>query len=546
MGFDIQPGSPRTDVQLTFPDGRILRGAVGTPLAAFVQAAHTPQEFPAVAALVDGRLAELSEPVLTDGDVQPITLAQEAGRRIYQNSLILLLVAAVQELFPQAGITVDHSLTFGGFFCRVQGYRPFTIRELTEIELRMRALVAQDLPIGRETVAGPGQSTVTTRMLGQARERFYGPLVPSTGYLAHFALRPYPPGFVLQFPPRGQAAALGQVRHYPKLTAVFQEYGQWLKLLGVPDVEALNQALSAGRAREIILVAEALHEQRMAEIAADIARRRGHTRLVLMAGPSSSGKTTFARRLTVQLLAHGLRPFPISLDDYFVDRQHTPRDEKGGYDFEALEALDLELLNRQFVALLAGETVTMPRYSFERGQRETGPAVQLAPDHILLVEGIHGLNPALLPLVPAESIYRIYVSALTQLKLDSLNRIPTTDTRLVRRIVRDARDRGYGAHDTIARWDSVRRGEERHIFPYQEHADAMFNSALAYELAVLKPLAEPLLRQVEPGCPEYVEARRLLAFLDWFLPWEPTLVPEDSILREFVGGSVVVDFLPTL
>jgi uridine kinase len=555
----------RSDVQIRLSDGRIFCGPVGTTLDQFYRA--IPGSNGQMAALVNGRLTELGEPLAGDAEVLPITMKEAAGRRIYQNSLILLLIAAAEDCFPDSCVAVDHSLTFGGFFCRTQNRDAFTPEELARIEARMRQLVAEDAPVGSETLPtaqaievfrangddaeirlleGRDVKSITFRTLGKAKECFYGPLVPSARCLRSFALRSYPPGFVLQFPPSGQTSALGRVQHYPKLTAVFQEYGRWLELLGVPDVGALNKALASGRAWEIVLVAEALHSQRIADIAREIARERGRLRLVLMAGPSASGKTTFARRLTVQLLANGLRPFPISLDDYFLDRDQTPRDAGGNYDFESLEALDLHLLNQNLVALMAGEQVTLPKYRFSTGSREVGPTVRISPDHVLLIEGIHGLNPALVPQVPKERVFRIYISALTQLKLDRLNRIPTTDTRLVRRIVRDARDRGYRAQDTIRRWNSVHLGETRHIFPYQEHADADFNSALAYELAVLKPLAEPLLRQVEPGTPEYVEARRLLAFLEWFHPCDASLVPDVSLLREFISGSPMTDFLPAL
>jgi uridine kinase len=310
-----------------------------------------------------------------------------------------------------------------------------------------------------------------------------------------------------------------------------------LRLLGVDNVGALNQAIAAGRTDEIILVAEALHEQRIAQIASQIATRRGQVKLVLMAGPSSSGKTTLSKRLAIQLLANGLRPVAIGLDDFFVDRELTPRDEQGNYDFEVLEALDLKRFNEDLLALMAGKEVLLPHYNFMTGKSEPGPTMQLGPDHILLVEGIHGLNPGLVPYVPADRIFRIYISALTQLNIDRHNRVPTTDTRLIRRIVRDARARGYSAGDTIARWQSVRRGERQYIFPYQENADVMFNSALVYELSALKPLVEPLLLQIEAGKPGHVEAKRLLAFLQWFkgMPIEP--IPDNSILREFVGGS---------
>jgi uridine kinase len=356
----------------------------------------------------------------------------------------------------------------------------------------------------------------------------------------------YPPGFVLQFPRRDRPMGLEPIQHSPKITAVFREYGDWLARLGISDTGALNQDILEGHGREIVLVAEALHAQRIAEIASTIAQHRERVRLITIAGPSSSGKTTFARRLTIQLLANGVRPFPLSLDDYFLAREDTPRNSNGEYDYENLRALDLDLFDLQLVALVNGEKVTLPRYNFETGNRETGNTVQLTLNHVLLIEGIHGLNPNLVNQVPPDRIFRIYISALTQMNLDRLNRVSTSDTRLMRRIVRDARTRGYSARETIAHWENVRQGEDRNIFPYQEQADTLFNSALVYEMSVLKSLAEPLLRQVEPGTAEYVEARRLLTFLEWFKPADAAFVPEDSILREFIGGSVLTDFVPHL
>jgi uridine kinase len=557
----------RPDVQVRFHDGRVFCAPAGTRLEAFIKKATAPQAAPVVGALVNGRLAELSEPIIADVDVEPISMTSEDGMRMYQRGLILLLEAVVHELF-QAHITIDHSLTFGGLFCRVLNREPFTEKELAQIEDRMRALAAADLSITRETVplsvalanAQANGDEAQARLLQQSeraevrwhvlrdvKHYFLGRMmVPSTGYLKQFRVQNYPPGFVLQFPRRHRPHALEPVQHSPKITAVFREYGEWLARLGISDAGALNQAILNGHTREIVLVSEALHAQRIAEIASTIVARRERARLVMIAGPSSSGKTTFARRLTIQLLANGLRPFPISLDDYFLSREDTPRDANGQYDFENLHALDLELFNRQLVALINGDRVTLPRYNFQTGERETGPTVQLTPNHVLLIEGIHGLNPNLVTQIPADRIFRIYISALTQLKMDRLNRVATSDTRLLRRIVRDARTRGYCADETIAHWENVRRGEDRNIFPYQEQADLMFNSALVYEVAMLKPLAEPLLRQIEPGAPEYIEARRLLTFLEWFKPADARLVPEDSILREFIGGSVLSDFVPHL
>ena len=372
---------------------------------------------------------------------------------------------------------------------------------------------------------------------------FHGYMTPSTGCLRHFALRPYLPGFILQFPLRS-SLELEPVVEYPKLIAVFREYGNTLRLLGIQDVGALNVAIQAGRTNEIILVAEARHEERVARTATQIAQARERLRLVLIAGPSSSGKTTFSKRLAVQLLANGIRPIAIELDSYFVDRERTPRDADGNYNFEVLEALDLALFNDHLLRLMAGEEVQLPKYNFITGKREPGATIQLGPDQILLIEGIHGLNPRLVPSIPSERIFRIYISALTQLNIDRFNRVSTTDNRLIRRIVRDARTRGYSAADTIGRWESVHRGERDFIFPYQENADVMFNSALVYELSALKPLAEPLLLQIGPRQPSYTEAKRLLSFLQWFEPMPLDLIPDNSILREFVGGSNLERFEP--
>jgi len=518
---------------------------------------------PILGALVNQRLRELTFQVMTDVDVIPISMADSDGMRIYRRSLTFLLVVAVHELFPGMRLFVDHSFTFGGYFCRVEGRAPFSPQELGQLEERMWEIVGRDEPIVKERIPleqardmfrelGHGdrirllkyrdKDYLTIYKLRGLPDYFYGYMVPSTGYLCCFGLHHYSNGFVLRFPRRHQPTVLQPYHDYPKLAAVFREYGEWMEIMDVRDVGGLNEAFEKGRARELILVSEALHEQRIAQIAGQIAQCRNQVRLVLIAGPSSSGKTTFSKRLAVQLLANGIRPKPLALDDYFVEREHTPRDEHGEYDFETLQALDLELLNTQLLALMAGREVTLPRYDFHTGLREAGETVQLRDDHVLLVEGIHGLNPRLVPQVPQERLFRIYVSALTQLNIDMHNRVPTTDTRLIRRIVRDATYRGYAAVETIDRWESVRWGEKRYIFPYQEHADAMFNSALVYELAVLKPFAAPLLRQIDPWSTPYNEARRLLAFLEWFQPCAPDLIPDNSLLREFVGGSILHDF----
>jgi uridine kinase len=327
-----------------------------------------------------------------------------------------------------------------------------------------------------------------------------------------------------------------------KLLKTFRQYGDWLDRLGIWSVGALNDAVRDRRIEEIILVSEALHEQQISEIATQIANRIEQVRVVTIAGPSSSGKTTFSKRLSIQLLARGIAPFPLAMDNYFVDRDETPLGEDGKPDFESLATLNRQRMAQDLSRLIAGEEVQLPHFNFIKGISEPGEVVHLKAGEIIIIEGIHGLNPLLLSDLPSQQIFRLYVSALTQLNLDRHNRVSTTDTRLLRRIVRDARERGYTAHQTISNWESVRRGERSYIFPYQENADAVFNSALVYELSALKPLAEPLLRQVQFGSLEYVETKRLLAFLEWFLPLESDLIPDNSILKEFIGGSILRNF----
>jgi uridine kinase len=370
----------------------------------------------------------------------------------------------------------------------------------------------------------------------------HGYMTPSTGYLRWFGLSLADGGFTLRFPRRHSPTTIEPMPNHSKLLETFRQYSQWLNSLGISHVGALNTSISSGNVQQVILASEALHEQRVAAIAGEIIQRMDNLRVILIAGPSSSGKTTFSKRLSIQLIAHGVSPFPLEMDNYFVDRDATPLDESGKPDFESITALDTHRLTEDVQSLIAGEKVALPHFNFRSGRREAGDTIQLRPGQIIILEGIHGLNPRLLPDLPPDQAFRVYVSCLTQLNLDRHNRISTTDSRLIRRMVRDARDRGYSAHDTLRRWEMVERGEKKNIFPYQENADVMFNSALAYELAVLKPLAEPLLRQVPHGAEEYIEAKRLLSLLEWFLPLGADLVPDNSILREFVGGSILKDF----
>jgi uridine kinase len=563
----VRPATLRQTVQVRFADGQVFEGPVETPLEVFIRAAFPEDAFSIMAALVNGKLCELTEPITQDADVLPIAVTDSDGRLIYRRSLSFLLVTAVHELYPDVRIVIDYAVPLGGFFCQVESREPFTAEEVAQIERRMWEIVEEDAPISRERVTVTEAMTLfgekgyrdKVRLLKNRRkddlklyalhgvkDYFYGYMVPSTGYLRTFYLRHRLPGFVLQYPTPEHPTVLPAYREYPKLAAAFREYGQWMRVMKVDTVASLNEAVETERIHEVVLVAEALHEERIATIAHQIADREGQVRLVLIAGPSGSGKTIFSKRLSVQLMAHGLRPAPLGLDDYFLDREKTPLDEHGEYDFETLDALDLQLFNEQLLALIAGQEVTLSCYNFRTGKRGWGRTLSISDEHVILVEGIHGLNPDLVPSVPAEKIYRIYVSALTQLNIDHHNRVSTSDTRLLRRIVRDAAHRGYSAQETIQMWEKVRRGEWRNIFPFQENADAVFNSALLYELAVLKSFAEPLLRQVEPGTMEYVEVKRLLAFLNWFLPCDSDLIPDNSVLREFIGGSILQDFMPTL
>jgi len=554
---------PRDTIEVHLPDGRIISGPRGSRLEDLFAVLKDPDQAPIVGAVVNGKLGELSKTVDKDVEARPVRMDQADGMRFYRRSLTFLLERAFHDIHPEVILNIDHSISSGGYFCQVYRRSPLSAEELQIVENRMRELVEEDIPFERTKVslkegiklfedwgykdkvrllAHRKKDYLTLYSLGDHLDYHHGYMVPSTGYLRWFDLEVMDEGFILRFPRQAEPTTLQPAEKNFTLLNIFQRYGRWLQRLGIDSVGALNDAIEESQIRKIVMVSEALHEQHIAELARKIEERSQELDVILIAGPSSSGKTTFAKRLTIQLLARGISPFSLEMDNYFVDRDQTPLDEHGEFNFEALEAVNRERLGRDLTKLIEGETVTMPTYNFQTGKSLEGETVQLRPGQIIILEGIHGLNPELIPTVPSRRTFRIYISALTQLNLDRHNRVSTTDTRLIRRIVRDAWDRGYSAKDTIDRWESVRRGEKEYIFPYQGEADVMFNSALAYELSALKPLAEPLIRQVPHNTAARIEAKRLLAFLEWFLPLEDAIIPENSILREFMGGSNLQDF----
>ncbi len=554
---------PRKTIELTLDDGRIISGKRDATLEEFLAVIQDPVNPMIVGAIVDGVLRELTYQMKRDAEISLVTMADADGARIYRRSLTFLLTAAFHRCFPKASIAIDHSVSSGGYYCQVEGMADFSEKELEKLKQAMREMVDADVKFVRETV--PLEEAIEhfrsvgeldkVRLLkyrkrknlvlyraGETRDYHHGYMVPSAGYLKWFDLVLLGNAFTLRLPRRYAPTQLSQMTSYPTLLKTFRAYGDWLDKLGIPSVGALNDAIESGHIDEVILVSEALHEMQISDIAEEIDRRKDQISVILIAGPSSSGKTTTSKRLSIQMIARGITPFALEMDNYFVDREKTPRKADGSFDFESLQAMNIKRLNQDVLRLIQGEEVTLPCYDFKTGISGEGKVVRLNRGDMIILEGIHGLNPQLLSDIKPEQTYKIYVSCLTQLNLDRHNRISTTDTRMLRRIVRDARDRGYSAQDTINRWEAVRLGEKEHIFPYQENADVMFNSALAYELGTLKPLAEPLLRQVPYGTPAHLEAKRLLKFLEWFLPTGNEYVPNNSILREFIGGSILTHF----
>lgn len=508
----------------------------------------------------NGKIKELFKTVKGDSNVEFITLDDSIGHKTYARSAIMLMVKAAYDVFGKdcnARVKVEFVIG-NGYYCSPQGSMVLTSDKIKAIKERMLELVQENIPYMKKSISRDEaialftkynfedkvslfkyrrSSSVNVYRLDDYYDYYYGYMVPSTGYVKWFDLIPYDKGFMLTIPDTNAPTEVAPFDDRPTLFKTINETSRWSETLGIATVGQLNDAICKGEINDLILVQEALQERKIGEIAADIVKRGG-VKFVMIAGPSSSGKTTFSHRLSVELRTYGLKPHPIGVDDYFVNREQTPKDKDGNYNFECLEAIDVEQFNKDMTALLRGERVELPTFNFKTGRREyKGNFKQLGPDDVLVIEGIHGLNPKMSYSLPDESKYRIYISALTSINIDEHNRIPTTDGRLLRRMVRDARTRGTSAQNTIKMWPSVRRGEEENIFPFQEYADTMFNSILLYELAAFKTYAEPLLFDIGPEEPEYYEAKRLLKFLEYFVALDPKVVPNNSICREFIGGS---------
>ena len=540
--------------------GKTREYPYGTSYGEIVEEYKDSTRYPIVLVMKDGKLCELHKKLKKDGVLEFITTGDEIGHQTYKRSASLLLLKAIYHVAGHKNIkkvTLHYSVD-AGYYYTIDGNVEITEAFLAQVKTYMLELAEKKIPIRKRSV-GTNEaieifhehgmydkeklfrfrrvSRVNIYSLDGFEDYFYGFMVNHTGYLKHFELYPYDNGLVLQLPTQANPSEVPPFCPRPKIFRIQKESERWGETMQADTVGALNEQIVQKGASQLLLIAEALQEAKISQITRTIAENKDK-KFVMIAGPSSSGKTTFSHRLSIQLAAHGLRPHPIAVDNYFVNREDTPLDENGNYNFECLEAIDVKQFNEDMVRLLKGEEVELPYFNFKTGQREyRGDCLKLGKEDVLVIEGIHCLNDKLSSSLPTESKFKIYISALTQLNIDEHNRIPTTDGRLIRRIVRDARTRGASAKQTIAMWNSVRRGEEENIFPYQESADVMFNSALIYELAVLKLYAEPLLFSIEPGEPEYNEAKRLLKFLDYFLGIPGESIPSNSILREFIGGG---------
>ena len=510
-----------------------------------------------VSARVNNKVEGMHYRVYNSKDVEFLDMNSASGSRAYTRTLFFVLCKAVQDIYPNTDVVIDIPVS-NGFYVDIRLGRPVVDEDVNILRRRMQEIIDSKMPIRRFTVPTEeaialfqekgdvekvkllrtsGSIYTTYYKIGEYVDYYYGTLLTNTSQLYLFGLEKYYDGMLLRIPSVSNPDELGEMTQQDKMFDIFKEHHRWQEILGIRTVGDFNQAIDAGHATDIINISEALQEKKLAKIAEEIASRKG-VKLVLLAGPSSSGKTTSCKRLSIQLAVNGLKPLQISLDDYFVDRDKTPKDENGDFDFESIYALNLDLLNEQFNALFRGEEVELPKYDFPSGKSvKSGKKLKLEPNNVLVVEGIHALNPELTAHVPEEQIFRVYASALTTILLDNHNYIPTTDNRLLRRIIRDYKYRGVSAQETIRRWPSVRAGENKWIFPFQENADAMLNTAMLYELSVLKMQAEPLLQQVPENCEEFAEAYRLLKFLKYFKGIPYNNLPPTSLLREFLGGS---------
>jgi uridine kinase len=547
-------------VQVSIENERAVNHPLNTPAGALLKSSVNSQGLPFIGALVNNNVVSLSYPLNMNCTVRFLTAANPHGMRIYRNSLSFLLAKTVHDFFPDWQLCIEHSLSTGLFYTIAGNHgKKLTAALIREIEKAMHVLAEKNLPIERRKVSFAdaiklfeqaaleekvnllrfrNPPKITIHWCAGFFDLAHGPLAPATGVLEQFALIHYPPGLVLQFPEPANPRRLSKFRDRPHLFQVFHEHKEWGRILGVNNVGRLNELIAKDEISNFIKISEAFHEKKIAQIADTICSRRKQIKLILVAGPSAAGKTTFSKRLAIQLQVNGLRPVMISLDNYYVDDEMTPRDKRGRPDYESINAIDVGLFNRHLVNLINGKKITLTRFDFNRKRRVlTGKRMSIDSDQIIIVEGIHGLNPKFTPMIERRNKFLIYISALTQLNIDRHNRISTTDNRLMRRLVRDYNFRGNSALTTLRMWALVRRGEKNWIFPFQEQADLAFNSALDYELAVLKPLAEPLLAQIKPYDQEYAEAMRLLQFLSNFLEIPRNEVPHTSILREFIGAS---------
>lgn len=510
-----------------------------------------------VSAKVNNKVEGMHYRVYNNKDVEFLDLYSASGSRAYTRTLFFVLCKAVHDIFPDGSVVIDIPVS-NGYYCDLKIGRAVTLQDVEHLREHMQNIIDRALPIHRHEAPteeaiemfkklGTHSKVTLLKTVGNIYttyyeidgyvDYFYGTMLTNTSQLYLFGLEKYYDGLLLRIPSTEDPSRLGELTRQDKMFEIFQEHHRWQNLLGIGTVGAFNEAVAHGRTNDIINLSEALQEKKISRIADEIAGRKG-VKIVLISGPSSSGKTTTCKRLSIQLLTNGIRPVPISLDDYFVDREQTPKDEKGEYDYESLYALNLKLLNEQLEVLFRGEEVELPKYNFQTGKSErSGHKLRMQQNDILVVEGIHALNPELTAHIPEEQKFRVYASALTTILLDTHNYIPTTDNRLLRRIIRDYKYRGVNARETIHRWPSVRAGENKWIFPYQENADAMFNTAMIYELAVIKTQAEPLLELVPENCDEYAEAYRLRKFLRYFTPVRYNTLPSTSLLREFLGGS---------